>query len=275
MIQGTDQDERHLSDADVVALLEGRATPEASAHLALCPTCRLLYESSGAVLAEDHVVPVERRSRRLRGIVAASGFAIAATILLALFLPSPEPELDFSRQLPTALWPEAERLTGQWMVVPGFEDVAAHEVPLRRSHEASGEEFTGLVAAELARMESGTASQQDYVRGVIALLAEGEVTSARRWSLRAAEERPEDRGIAFLRALTAQQVGDFDAAADVLSSLCDGGDGAATFCLDLVLVLAQTGQVHEARAALERLEGITRDENLLARGRSAVAAAER
>ena len=54
------------------ALLEGESQPEASAHLAECPRCRLLLEELGAVERAARALPLQQPSPRLWGRIEAA-----------------------------------------------------------------------------------------------------------------------------------------------------------------------------------------------------------
>ena len=272
-----DLSNEHLSDFEVVALLEGRAKPESEAHLLCCRACNLLYEASVIARAHELISAVERRPRRRgrRWIVAASGLAAAAAIVLALLPPRTSTSLDFRLLLPPELHPGVETMSGQWMVFPGFEDVADREIPLERSLERAPTRFARLADSELDRMEAGTAAVEDYMRGIAALLADDEVTSAWRWTARATAAHPGDERLLFLRALASQRIGDLGEAARILEDLCASGEGSATFCLDLVLVRVQLGHIEEARVAAQRLRHQEGAELLVRRAEMALERATR
>lgn len=267
--------ERHLGDADIVALLEGRASADVRGHLLLCDDCRILYETSGAVLAEDLAVtsPRRRATPRRRWVVAAAGVATAAALALALVPPAPDAPVELRSALPSELWPVAERISGQWMVVPGFEDVAAQQVPLRRSDALVDRE--AVVEPEVDRSTSGALQVEDYVRGIVGLVGEGDYSKARAWATRASRDFDDDPRIVFLDALTAQCVGDFATAVERLEAQCDGGRGTPVLCADLAIVLGQLGRADEARRVLAWLEDADAAPSLLERGRRAVASDER
>jgi hypothetical protein len=215
---------------------------------------RISFE--GARIPRGEKRRVSPRRRPALGVAAACAVVIAAVVVLFRSTGRDGDHIVSPSDLaPVRAAVEIASQCGPY-VLPGGERPAGEAGSVRRSGSVPmNDELESSLEKLLSAYRTGKASNDEAYWLVAGAYATGQIDIARDIAAGAAERYPGDSRIAVVEALIAYTDGDHGRAERLFRAILDTTPDAAAASINLAILLAEQGNVGEARAILENVKG--------------------